>query len=465
MFLKNLFKKPLLQFVLLFLLVNSVGALGFFIFLPRSLFYYEYALVLLALAYSKNLKTTFILFIFFFILDLFDIISNIYLFTFSELFSSLQFIALYKINWQQILYFIFLIAYLALIYFVLKNVALRIQSNKKIFVKKLLIFYSILILLDIVNGSSKLTAKNDILGIVNKNISSSILLNYIQQVNQSLIHPVNVIPLKEEPITFKNLKEDSLGNQLIILIESWGLINDSITQKALQSYFSANITKKGYRYQWGRSPFYGPTSSAEIRQLIGVTGKYEYFVHHKTDTNSLYSIFDYKNKQGYSTYGFHSFSGNMFNRVVWWKNIGIQHRNFKENYLSENSNGSKKIVAESPFPSINDIDMFDYMLTKTNTNNKIFSYLLTENTHLPFKIKVIENEPVSTFKISNLAISDEAQNQLKLIKNTISTFIEKIDSNKWNKIIIIGDHSPPYLDKRDRSYYSKKLVPFVLIYK
>jgi hypothetical protein len=104
------------------------------------------------------------------------------------------------------------------------------------------------------------------------------------------------------------------------------------------------------------------------------------------------------------------------------------------------------------------------MLTKTNTNNKIFSYLLTENTHLPFKIKVIENEPVSTFKISNLAISDEAQNQLKLIKNTISTFIEKIDSNKWNKIIIIGDHSPPYLDKRDRSYYSKKLVPFVLIY-
>ena len=106
MFLKNLFKQPLVQFILLFLLVNSVGALGFFIFLPRSLFYYEYALVLLALVYSKNLKTSFLLFILFFILDIFDTFSTIYLFAFSELISSLQFIALYKINWQQILYII-----------------------------------------------------------------------------------------------------------------------------------------------------------------------------------------------------------------------------------------------------------------------------------------------------------------------------------------------------------------------
>ena len=100
MFIKSLFKNPLFQFILLFLLVNSAAALSLFIFLPRSLFYYEYAFVLLALAYSKNIKKIFILFIFFFILDLFDIISTIYLFTFSELFSSLQVIALYKINGQ-----------------------------------------------------------------------------------------------------------------------------------------------------------------------------------------------------------------------------------------------------------------------------------------------------------------------------------------------------------------------------
>lgn len=465
MFLKNLFKKPLLQFVLLFLLVNSVGALGFFIFLPRSIFYYEYALVFLALAYSKNLKTIFTLFIFIFILDLFDIISTIYLFTFSELFSSLQYIALYKVNWQQILYFIFPITYLALIFFVLKNIIITIQSNKKIFFKTLLIFYSILILLDIVNGSSKLAEKDDTLVIVNKNISSSLLLNYIHEINQSLIHPVKVTPLEDIPVVIKNFKDDSVGNQLIIIIESWGLIKDSITQEALQAYLSTIITKKGYKTKWGISPFNGPTTSAALRQLVGVTGKYEYFFHHKTDTNSLFSIFDYKNNQGYTTYGFHSFSGNMFNRIVWWKNIGIQHTYFKENYLLDNINGSENIIKESSFPSINDTVMYNYMLTKTNSENKIFSYFLTENTHLPFSMKVIEKEPINNFKIETFPISVEAQNQLKMIKNTISNFVSKMDTSRWNKIIIIGDHRPPYLDIRDREYFSKNLVPYVLLYK
>ena len=101
-------------------------------------------------------------------------------------------------------------------------------------------------------------------------------------------------PLEEIPVVFKNFKDDSAGNQLIITIESWGLINDSITQEALQAYLSTMITKKGYNTQWGTSPFNGPTTSAAMRQLVGVTGKYEYFFHHKTDTNSLYSIFDYK---------------------------------------------------------------------------------------------------------------------------------------------------------------------------
>lgn len=210
---------------------------------------------------------------------------------------------------------------------------------------------------------------------------------------------MKVTPLEDMPVVIKNFKDDSVGNQLIIIIESWGLIKDSITQEALQAYLSTIITKKGYKTKWGISPFNGPTTSAALRQLVGVTGKYEYFFHHKTDTNSLFSIFDYKNSQGYTTYGFHSFSGNMFNRIVWWKNIGIQHTYFKENYLLDNINGSENIIKESSFPSINDTVMYNYMLTKTNSENKIFSYFLTENTHLPFSMKVIEKEPINNFKI------------------------------------------------------------------
>ena len=288
---------------------------------------------------------------------------------------------------------------------------------------------------------------------------------YWEQIYQSFINPVAIVKLKEEPVVFKIFKEDSIGNQLVVLIESWGLINDSITQEALQDYLSAKVKNKGYQYKWGRSPFAGPTTSAALRQMVGVKGNYKYLLHHKTDTNNIISIFDYKNKQGYTTCGFHSFSENMFNRKIWWYNIGVQNEYFKESYIQDNGNKKIKIVEESPFPSVDDQDMFNYMLLKTKDHIKVFSYLLTENTHLPFKLNVIENEPVLKFKIESLPISNEAQNQLKLIKNTVSSFIQKLDTNRWNKIIIMGDHNPPYLDIRDRNYYSFKEVPYILIYK
>ena len=465
MLLKNLFKRPWVQFTFLFLVINSLGLLGFFIYLPRSVFYYEYGLVLLALMYVKNYKTSFILFVLFLIMDLLDIISNIYLFSLNELIASLQFINEYKTSWQQFYYFIALFVYLAIIFIVLKKFATSVKSNKKIILKTLLIVYVLIFILDVINGSSKLNPKNDTFTFTQQNIAKSLTVHYSEQVYQSFINPVAVVKLKEEPVVYKNFKEDIIGNQLVVLIESWGLINDSITQEALQDYLSAQLKNKGYQFKWGKSPFAGPTTSAGMRQMVGVKGNYKYFLHHKSDTNNIISIFDYKNKQGYTTYGFHSFSENMFNRKIWWYNIGVQNAHFKESYIQYNANKKIKIVEESPFPSVDDQDMFNYMLLKTKDNKKVFSYLLTENTHLPFKLKVIENEPVQKFKIESLPISNEAQNQIKLIKNTVSSFIQKLDTNRWNKIIIMGDHNPPYLDIRDRNYYSFKEVPYLLIYK
>jgi hypothetical protein len=465
MLLKNLFKKPWVQFTLLFLVINSLGLLGFFIYLPRSIFYYEYGLVLLALMYSKSHKISFILFVLFLMMDLLDIISNIYLFTLNELIASIEFIKEYKISWQHLYYVISLIIYLYIIYIILKKFALSARSNKNDILKSMILVYVIIFLIDVINGSSKLNAKNDTYTFTQKNIAKSIGLHYWEQIYQSFINPVTVIKLKEEPVVFKNFKEDSVGNQLVVLIESWGLINDSKTQEALQAYLSSQVKIKEYQFSWGKSPFAGPTTSAALRQMVGVKGNYKYFLHHKSDTNNIISIFDYKNKQGYTTYGFHSFSENMFNRKIWWQNIGVRNENFKESYIKDNDNQKIKIIEDSPFPSINDLDMFNYMLLKTKDYKKTFSYLLTENTHLPFRLKVVEKNPVAILQIESLPISNEAQNQLKLIKNTVSSIIQKLDTSRWNKIIIMGDHNPPYLDIRDRNYYSFKEVPYILIYK
>jgi len=111
--------KELLYFLSLFIFINFLAALDYFVYLPRSLFYYEYIVVLFAIIYFRNLSFAYFLFCLIFILDIFDIISNIYLFDISELLSSLKFIFLFKFNFSTLLNFIFsiLIFYINVPYF------------------------------------------------------------------------------------------------------------------------------------------------------------------------------------------------------------------------------------------------------------------------------------------------------------------------------------------------------------
>ena len=458
--------KDLLHYLSLIFFINFLGVLDYFVYLPRSLFYYEYIIVLLALCYSRKVRIAYILFCVLFLLDIFDVISNIYLFDLSELFSSLKFIFLFKFNLQHYLILFSVCLYFILTYQYFKYSKRKIEPNKRFFIKFIIVFYLIVILLDVWNGSSKLVETNDLRKITQKNISSLLLKNYFEQITQLYKNPVKVVKYKSPSITFQSFKDDSTGNQLLVLVESWGLMNDEIAQKAFESEINMHINNKGYFLQWGKTHFSGSTASGELKELLSLKGNYKYFLHHRSDTNNISSIFDYKNKQGYTTFGFHSYSENMFNRSVWWKNIGIKNEYFKEDYLKPNSNKKIVIDEDGPFASITDIDMFNFMQIKTqNKNKKVFSYLLTENSHLPFKKIIHDNYPTNNFNFNKLALSEEAKNQLKYIKNLITVIIQNLDTNKWQKVLIMGDHNPPYLNKNDRNFYSGNKVPYVLIYK
>ena len=89
----------------------------------------------------------------------------------------------------------------------------------------------------------------------------------------------------------------------------------------------------------------------------------------KSDT-TIKSIFDYKNGQRYDTYPFHPFSGRMFSRSIWWKNLGTKELYFRENYVKDYPNDTKNIDNEAHFPSIKDEAFFDYLNLKTKNSSK-----------------------------------------------------------------------------------------------
>jgi hypothetical protein len=62
-------------------------------------------------------------------------------------------------------------------------------------------------------------------------------------------------------------------------------------------------------------------------------------------------------------------------------------------------------------------------------------------------------------------ITSQAKNQLIHIKNLLEYFSQKIEPKDWNKILIVGDHAPPFLIKKDRNFYVDGKVPYLLITK
>jgi len=469
MFLRNLFKKPWVQFTFLFLVINSIGLLGFLIYLPRSVFYYEYGLVLLALMYFKNPAPAFIIFILITVFDLLDTFSGIFLFKTDQFLKILNFAEYYQISWKQITVGALAILYLIIIYKCLQFYQSTIQQNKKHSLQFIVVIYFAVFLIDIFNGSNKLRDERKAWLITNTNIASLLSRNYIYFFSQYLIKDGgnNVKPYTDLSPVFSYLQNDTVNNELVIIVESWGLMSDPTKQENLQKFLQAKVVKAGYQSKWGSTYFNGGTTSAGLKQLLNVKGDYHYYLSHQSKKEINQSIFDIKNKQGYQTNAFHSYTGKMFTRAEWWPNIGIQKMYFRDDYLMEFPKQSEKINGESPFPSIKDNLMFDYLLNKTSkdSSKKQFTYFLTVNSHLPFRSITEEKELDALNPIKTYPISEEAQNQLLFIKNILSYFVEHLSNSKYQKIVIVGDHMPPYINIEDRAFYNSKMVPYIYLYK
>lgn len=446
------------------IVINAFGFLGLYFFMPRPLFYIEYALVLLALIVFKNYWQSFALFIVIFIFDLFYFFSSLFLFQIREFFYSIRFLNQYHFNFQHILIAIPLFVYLLLIRYVLKKSHNLVQAHKKLFIQILACVYFIIFFFDMLSGSNKLTEKFIEQDFSKKNIIGSFTNEYFKFF--SSLGNSQVEKLKDTSIGFKAFLKDTTGNQLLIVVESWGELKDAKLQNELNTWIAQKFENKGYTVSLGTSKTYGSTVAAGLRELTNTMGDYSYYLNKKSKETPFNSIFDEKKIQGYETFGFHPYTEQMFLRSVWWKNIGIQNLYFKEQYLLENSTKQNLVKGEANyFPSIKDEIFFDYVLNKTKKTQKKFVYFLTVNSHIPYNAIGIDHSPTNQFDVSKMDITSQAKNQLIHIKNLLEYFSQKIEPKDWNQILIVGDHMPPFPTKKDRNFYVDGKVPYLLITK
>ena len=453
---------------LLYLISFSYTIIYYILFqlisIDTPLFILEYHLIILLMAINMKPVLTFLFYIFIFLLTIAILFSKLYLFNLSNFIGLLTYFNNYNFNLNHALFFICIFFYFLFLFALLK----KINNNLGFDIFSIFFFFiitSFILLLDITNGTNMINT-NKKLNFYKLNFAGLISDKLIKNIiNRNDIYNLPVInTLQNTSVTFNEFALDSIGNQMLIIVESFGYIKDSNLRKKMQEGINLLAQKKKLHIKWGISTFAGSTTNAELRELLNCVGNYQYF-NNPNHQNDIQSIFQIKNNQDYNTNAIHSYKGDMFERNIWWKNIGVENTYFLEDYLKKNKFFTI-FNNETPFTSIYDEAMFDFIQTECKNKKKSFTYILTENSHLPY-IGSQNNSIIATssyFKY-NKNWSVQSNEQLKRIINYIEHVILHNDTSKYNKILIIGDHMPPFLDMKDRDNYDNNFIPYLLLYR
>jgi len=447
-------------FVIIFL--NLLGHGFYLISIERPVLYYEYLLIPLIFAFTSN-KTVRYLIIGFIIIS--DAIISLSLFYFFDTFNYLTKLPSFFNSHFSFLFWIKLVGlvlFLGLIIYLTTSAVRFIKAEKaaKIFYFKfLMIVFGLVYCIDIISGNSFFYFRT--VGNNHTNFSQSFLMHYYRDAKlfSKKYGPITTIAdYPKNSVTYKYFKNDSSAHQILIVLESWGYIkNDSIRKEQLAALIK--LKSRGYKVVTDSSTFQGGTSQAEARELLNKTGEAYYSII-QNRPNAPNSIIQHKNKEGYYTSAYQSFSG--FHSSGYWfrKSLGFKTINdliiFRDSlHFPVNYNNH--------YEAVNDEIVFEYGIKKAFSHRKSFTYILTINTHLPFKgtanIKIL-----SSYEIGALP-SQEALEQYSRIKEQFNFIAELLKNNPIDKLVIVGDHPAPFLKNDERAFYSKKLVPAIIISK
>jgi hypothetical protein len=447
---------PLLVIVLLNLIEH-----GFYLIsIERPVFYYEYLAIPFVFTFISK-KLIRLLIITFIVIS--DAIISLAQFYFFDTFNYITKIPSFFNShfsfsfWLSLAGFIIIIGFIIYITTKLLNFIKSDDLHKIFYTKFLIVVFICVYFIDIITGNSFFYFRT--VGNNHTNFSQSAIMHYYNdaKIFSKKYGPVSSIDnYPKNSITYKYFYNDSAAHQILIVLESWGYIKN----KAIRLEQMDALTKlklNGYKVVTDSSTFQGGTSQAEARELLNKSGEAYYSIiqNHPKNTNS---IIEHKNKMGYYTNAFQAFSG--FHSSGFWFRKSLGFETMKDlKYFKDSLHAP--VNYNNHYEAVNDEIVFEYGIKKAFSNGKSFTYILTINTHLPFKgnanSKILTNDELEALP------SQEAKEQYARIKEQFNFIAELLKKYPIDKLVIVGDHPPPFIKNSERAFYSKKLVPAIIL--
>jgi len=255
------------------------------------------------------------------------------------------------------------------------------------------------------------------------------------------------------------LKGADAGHHLVLInVEAMGLPLDPALLAKLFSRFHDGRVGARYEVTQGSSLFFGSTVTAEMRELCERWDD-QASVMEKADPTCLPASLRGK---GYETSALHGFKAEFYDRATWYPNAGFQHMRFRDDLVGRE-------VSECPgvFPGAcdKDIPALISQQIKSATQPQ-FIYWMTLNSHFP--VPSVEALGTTRCELFDPALASAAPmvcRMLQIWDRNFRALAEQITAADFpaTDILIVGDHRPPFYDRKQRSMFAPDRVPWILL--
>lgn len=243
----------------------------------------------------------------------------------------------------------------------------------------------------------------------------------------------------------------------VVMVESWGELVDPTQRELILSPLMREGVEQRYAVTRGESDYYGSTTSAEFRELCGRWAEFADYIAEPAPDCLPARL----SAAGYETIAFHGFTGRMFDRNLWYPNIGFHEIHFREQLDQEGLR-----TCGGVFAGICDVDLsrlVERALVDTDGRPRLV-YWLTLNSHLPvdpdidFKFLHCDGagDPFADQRVCQLA------DQWMQVMDKVADILENAKLHPLD-VLIVGDHAPPFWTRAEKAFFVQGKVPWILL--
>ncbi len=242
---------------------------------------------------------------------------------------------------------------------------------------------------------------------------------------------------------------------VIILVEALGVpVAVDALRQFRQDWFRPQWHGP-YDVKYGKIPFYGSTVNGALRELCLVYSEVEDLDFAKADC-----LPRRYHQAGYQTAGFHGFEGGFFERTTWWPKAGFEQMAFAPDLIRQ---GARR--CGGMWPGACDVDIAGIIGQRLiAAKQPQFIYWITLNSHIP----VLEGAAPGLEGCANgtapLADKSQAECRLFLAHHDVADAISRLLLDPRlppTDFLIVGDHMPPFLSRRERLDFDGYNVPWI----